>query len=114
MSAAARTAIATAASTVAGIKCSPYNRQLAKAGEALVRLASVNYPNKFGGEATWEVFVILPLDEKAAEQWLDTNLDALVAALSVEMVVQTVTPVSLRYDTGVERPGVAIQGHREY
>lgn len=114
MSAVARAAIAAAANTVAGINCSEYTRQLDKTGEACLRIDTVNYPNPFGGVATWEVFIALPQDVKAAEQWLDANVDALVAALNTEMVVQTVTPTSIRYDTGIERPGVAIQGFREY
>lgn len=114
MSAVARAAIAAAANTVAGVTCSEYTRQLEKTGDALVRLDAVNYPDKFGGVGTWEVFVILPQDIKAAEQWLDTNVEALKVALCAEMVVTTVTPTSIRYDTGIERPGVVIQGIREY
>lgn len=114
MSAVARAAIAAAANTVASVNCSAYTRQLEKTGDALVRLGQVDYPNKFGGVATWEVFVLLPQDIKAAEQWLDTNVDALRDALYTEMVVNSVTPTSIRYDTGVERPGLAITGIREY
>jgi hypothetical protein len=109
-----RQAIADAANTVDGINCSAYSRQLEKTGDALVRYSGqLRDENGFGFVVTWDVFVVLPADLKAAEQWLDSNLTTLLEALEEEMTVDSVTPAEITYDTGTARPGVAITGFRE-
>jgi hypothetical protein len=107
-----RQALATAASTVEGIHCTPYVRQTTKAGDAMVRLDRINYPNAFGGVVTWQVWVVLPQDVQSAEKYLDSKVPPLVTALAEEMVVASVTPGQLALDTDVVL-GVSIEGTRE-
>lgn len=107
-----RTAIATAASTVAGVSVSTHFKQTAKSGDGMVRLERINYPNPFGGVVTWQVLVILPQDLATAEKWLDEKLPLLVEAVGNELVVQSATPQQLALDTG-NVPCVVIEGFRE-
>jgi len=112
MSAAVRAAVAAAANTVEGVTCSPYYVQGTSPGTAMVRLDRITYPNRFGGVATWQVWVVLPQGRDAAEKWLDSKVPDLVAALTSEMTVQSVTPSQLQLD-GNNVPGVVIAGTRE-
>lgn len=112
MSAAIRQAIASAVNTVEGINCTPYFRQTTKTGDAMVRLDRKRRDDSgFGYIATWQVVVILPQDIATAEKYLDEKVDALVSALSEEVVVTTVTPQQLALDTGAV-PCVFIEGNR--
>lgn len=112
MSAAIRQALADAASTVEGVTVTPYFRQVTRPGHGMVRKDRVDYPGKFGGVTTWQVFVFLPHDQESAEVWLDDQAPQLVAALTPEMTVDTVMPQQLTLDTG-SVPVVLIQGIRE-
>lgn len=112
MSAQAREAIAAAASTVAGVHVTPYFRQVTKAGQGMVRRDRTDYPNRFGGVVSWQVFVFLPQDLSAAERWLDENGPALVEAVSGELTVRAMTPQQLALDAGAV-PVVVIEGTRE-
>lgn len=112
MSAAVRQALADAASTVEGVTVTPYFRQVTRPGHGMVRKDRVDYPSKFGGVVTWQVFVFLPSDQKAAEEWLDEQAPQLVAALTPEMNIDTVMPQQLALDSG-SVPVVLIQGIRE-
>lgn len=112
MSAAARTAIATAASAVEGVNCTPYYRQTTKPGDALVRLdRTFRDDTHFGFMAVWQVVVILPQDLATAEKWLDEHMDSIVEELSEVVVITTVTPQQLALDTGLV-PCVVIEGNR--
>jgi hypothetical protein len=111
MSAASRTAIAAAANSVSGIHCNPYFVQTTKAGDAMVRLQQITYPNVFGGVATWQVLVLLPQDIATAERYLEEKVPALVEALGTEMTVTTVQPQQLALETG-SVPCVVIEGTR--
>lgn len=112
MSAETRQALSEAASTVEGVSVSPYFRQVTKPGSGMVRRDSTDYPNTFGGVITWQVLVFLPQDMAAAEKFVDEKVPALVAALSPEMRVTTVTPQQLALDSGAV-PIVLISGQRE-
>lgn len=116
MSAEARTAIAAAASTVAGVNCKPYYRQSAKPGDACVRLASrAKAGNGFGYVDTWQVWLVLPQDLAAAEKWIDEHGPELEAALEQEFIggVATVTPADLQFGNGPGVNGVIYEGARE-
>lgn len=112
MSEAVRTALADAANTVEGINVAPYFKQSTKPGSGMVRKDLVDYPNTFGGVVTWQVLVFLPQDMATAEKFLDEKGPLLVAALSPEMRVTTVTPQQLALDQGAV-PIVLISGQRE-
>lgn len=116
MSAEARTAIAAAASTVTGVKCTPYYRQSLKPGDACVRLlVRTKAVNGFGFVDTWQVWLALPQDVATAEKWLDEHGAALLEALKPEFIggIQTVTPAELVLGTGASTNGVIYQGARE-
>lgn len=108
-----RELIADAASTVAGISCTPYFRQSTKTGDGMVRLDHNDYPDRFGGLSTWQVLVVLPQDIASAEKYLDSKIPDLVTALSEALVVRRVTPQELALDNGTRLPVVVIEGIRE-
>lgn len=107
-----RAAIATAASTAAGVKCRPEFWQISRPGDGLVRMAYADRSaDGFGFIVTWQVNIALAQDLKAAEKWIDEHLDELVAAIGAELVVTRVEPVELLLDTG-RVPAVVIEGTR--
>lgn len=116
MSAESRTALAAAASTVTGVKCSPYYRQSLKPGDACVRLSvRTKAANGFGYVDTWQVWLALPQDVTAAEKWLDDRGAEVLAALNPEFLggVRTVTPAELILGSGHPTNGVIYEGARE-
>lgn len=108
-----REELATAASTVDGIKVNPYYLQTTKAGTGMVRLDRIDYPDVFGGLVTWHVLVVLPGDIAQAEKYLEDKGPALVAALSEHMAVRTVTPQQIQIEGAQIVPVVVIAGTRE-
>lgn len=114
MSAKVREAISAAANTVAGVNVTPYFRQVTRPGQGMVRRDRTEYPNKFGGVVTWQVFVLLPQDIAQAERWLDENGSVLRAAVAEELLEGTVSmaPQQLALDAGAV-PVVVIEGQRE-
>lgn len=112
MSAEVRNLLATAASTQDGINVRPYFLQSTKAGDGFVRRDATNYPNPFGGIVTWQVVVVLPQDMASAEKYIDTKTAALVEAVAEHMVVRSVTPVQMTFDTA-QIPCLVIEGNRE-
>jgi hypothetical protein len=113
MSLAVRTAIATSASGVEGIECSPYFVQTTAAGMAMVRLDRIEYPNPFGGVCHWNVVVLLPQDQAEAEKYLEEKVPLIRAAIEEHLVITQVQPQRLEI-TGVGiLPCVFINGHRE-
>lgn len=114
MSAAARTAIADAASSVEGINCKPYYRQSLKPGDAFVKLARrTPDPSGLGDVVVWQVWLALPQDLVTAEQWLDEHIDGLTSALRREMTVTSTTPAELVLGGGIAVNGVIVEGARE-
>ena len=113
MSAGVRQALATAANTVSGVKCSPYFVHGTAPGHAYVQLDHIEFPNPFGGVAHWQVFVVLPQDQAQAETWIDTNRAALVDALAPHLVVSRLAVQRLQLDGIGVLPVVVIAGHRE-
>lgn len=108
-----REAIATAASTAPGVTVTPYYRQITKAGEGMVRYDHTDYPNKFGGLVTWQVVVMLPQDQRAAEQWLDQNGTALRVAVEPQLSIRSLTAIQLNTPDAGSWPAVVIEGTRE-
>lgn len=71
-------------------------RQSLKPGDGCVRFAGMaQASNRFGWVTTWQVWVALPQDVAAAEEWLDANMAVLVAAFDTEVIVTAVTPAEL-------------------
>lgn len=112
MSAEVRNAISAAASSVSGVNCTPYFRQSTKTGDAMVRFDRMNRDDSgFGFMVVWQVVLMLPQDVAAAEKYLEEKTPALIAALSEELVITSVTPQQLALDTGYV-PCVFFEGNR--
>ncbi|NGN92648.1 hypothetical protein G5C66_07845 [Nocardioides sp. KC13] len=109
----AREDIAAAASTVTGLKVTPYYRQNLTAGNGFVRFGERTRPsNGFGWLDTWEIWIASPADIEAAEKWIEANQDALLAALDpAEMLVTSLTPSELVLGS-VNTPGIVVRGVR--
>lgn len=109
----ARADLAAAASTVTGIKVTPYYRQNLTTGNGFVRLAARNKPaNGFGWLDTWEIWIAGPSEIEAAEKWIEAKQDALLAALEAEMHINSLTPIDLSIGT-TTTPGIVVSGVRE-
>lgn len=109
---AAREAIAAAMNATGLVKVSPTYRQSVKAGDGLVRFSSLGpTSNRFGHMVTWQVWLALPQDVKAAETWLETHLTALVAAFEIECALLSVTPAELIFGANTVN-GVIFEGAR--
>lgn len=108
-----RTEIATAASTVDGINGHPYLVGDTQPGTLYPRLDRIEYPNRFGGVAFWNVVLVVPQDLAAAEKYLEDKLPDLRTALASVLAITSVAPVRLDVP-GVGLLSVAfINGHRE-
>lgn len=108
-----RQAIADAATGVEGITCHPYFVQSTSPGSAMVRLDRIAYPNPFGGVCHWNVVVMLPQDQAAAEAYIDTKVPLIRAAILPQLVVTEVQQQQLKIDGLGILPCVFINGHRE-
>ncbi|MBC7269899.1 MAG: hypothetical protein H5T76_14495 [Streptomyces sp.] len=112
MSAVDRAAIAAAASSVDGVNVTPYYRQSLRTGSGFVRMGPRNRPsNGFGWLDTWEVWIAAPADIEAAEKWIESKQDDLLAALDAEMLVSSLTPSDLTVGQ-TTTPGIVISGVR--
>jgi hypothetical protein len=111
---AARDDISNAASTVAGIACSPKYRQTTETGHAFVQLDHIEYPNRFGGIVFWRVYVMLPADRNEAEQFTEDKALPLYNALRPQMVVTAIRAQDTQFDLGGPAlPTLVIEGTRE-
>lgn len=86
-----------AAATLAGItNVSAYYRQSLRAGDGFVRWSRRTPDDSgFGWVHTYEVWLALPSQETAAEKWIETNLDQLLAAIGTVTVVTAAEPATL-------------------
>lgn len=112
MSAADRTALAQAASTVEGIDVSPNYRQATEPGYGMVRLDRIEFPNRLGPVRVWQIIIIAPQDMKAAETWMESKADALAEALSGELEMTSITPADVTLPGGGSMPVLVIEGRR--
>lgn len=111
----ARDELAAAASTISGINVTPRYRQSPKPGDGFVRLSQrARDDSGLGFIDTWQIWLAVSQDVVTTEQWLEDNLDDLLAALDGAMYVTTVTPTELVIGTGGPSiPGVIVEGARE-
>ena len=109
--------LAAAANAVDGVNVTPYFRATTQAGEGMVRLDNVAYPNRLGGVVTWQVVVMLPQDIGQAERFAEDRLPALVAAVQDELEVVSAAPRQLQIPVGDKKsitlPCLVIEGLRE-
>lgn len=112
MSDAVRQALAAAASTVEGVTGHPYYVQTTQPGSVLVRLNRTEYPNRFGGVAFWDLYVLGPQDQAAAETHFEALVPQIREALAAELAVTTVTYQRTDFGEGAI-PTAVISGHRE-
>lgn len=112
MSDAARQELAAAASTVTGITGHPKYVQTTRPGSVLVRRNRTEYPNRFGGVAFWDLYVVGPQDFGASETYFETVVPQLVEALAPVLAVTVVTYQLTDFGQG-SIPTAVISGHRE-
>ena len=110
---AVRDLLAAAASEVDGLTGHAYFASVTTAGNVLVRLERTEYPNKFGGVCHWNLVLILPQDQKTAEQFAEEKVPLLRAAAAPHLVITSVVPQQLKIDGLGVLPTVFINGHRE-
>lgn len=108
-----REELAAAASTVAGVECSPYYEVQTTPGQAYVQWMRTDYPNRLGGEDYWAVLVTLPTDAAAAQQWIEQHKAALVDALGEALVVTQALPQLVTETDNPSKKVLAVEGHRE-
>lgn len=110
----AREDIAAAVTGTGLVNVTPYYRQSLKPGDGFVRWAGATQDTRFASAqvSAFEVWVALPQDLKAAEQWIDANLPALMTALAGELVVTGATPNELVVGNGPGIPGIVLAGTR--
>jgi hypothetical protein len=82
-----REQMAAALSTVSGVKGYPYAPAARKVGDAWVRWNGDDRaaPGEF--TATWQIVVLLPLDEGAGQGWIDAHRWPLTDALEDDSLV---------------------------
>lgn len=91
--------IAEALSTVDGISGSEFRPSVLTAGVAWANIASHDRAEGFF-VATWNVWVVLPKDEKAASVWFDEHIEDLRAALHTVVYVERDEPALIPTDAG--------------
>ncbi|MEV4384390.1 hypothetical protein AB0J68_01475 [Micromonospora sp. NPDC049580] len=101
-----RTEIGIALSTVEGVRGYAYRPTVLAAGDGWPMLGPLERAGGLSFTATWRVFLVLPQDEQAASEWLDTHHEDLVDALEPTGFVDRIEPVELSTEAG---PLLAIQ-----
>lgn len=94
-----RQEIADALSTVDGVSGAEFRPSVLTAGVAWANIGSHDRAEGFFA-TTWNVFVILPQNEKAAAIWYDANIGALRNALHVAVYVDRDEPALIPTDAG--------------
>lgn len=104
--------LAAAATLVDG--CTGHGRyvQTTQPGSVLVRLNRTEYPNRFGGVAFWDLYLIGPQDQAAAEEFFEAKVPQLRAALEPVLAVTSVAYQRTDFGEGAI-PTAVISGHRE-
>jgi hypothetical protein len=107
--------LSAAADTVSGIACTPEYRQSTETGHAFVQLDHIDWPDRLGGIATWQIYVMLPADKTEAEKFISTITQLLYDALRPELVVRSITPQQTQFEPGGPAlPTLVVQGTREW
>jgi len=92
----ARDALAAAASSVDGVTCTSFYRQITRPGDACVRLGEITADQSgLSASRTWQIWVALSEDTQSAERWIETHHAALKAALDDEWRFSRATPSQL-------------------
>lgn len=113
MTAQIRADLAAAASTVEGLQGHAYFLQTTEPGNVLIRLERVEFPNPFGGVGHFNVVLILPQDQAAAEKYIEEHVPGLIEAVEPHIVVTSYVPQQLEIKGLGILPTVFINGHRE-
>lgn len=107
-----RTDLATAASSVADVTVTAYYRQSLRPGHGFVKWnGHTPSRNGFGYMASWQVWIAVPQDVKAAEQWVEAHLTPLLEALADELTITAAQPLEFLLDAQPVN-GLVITGAR--
>lgn len=109
-----REEIAGAVNVVDGVEVTPYYELVSAPGQGWVERLRTEYPNKFGGEDYWGVVVVLPVELKAAQLWVDEMQPRIVNALQGSaIIVSAVRPQFIPVPDNQSIRALVIEGHRE-
>lgn len=107
----ARDDIASAVTATTLVNVTPFYRQSLKPFDGFVKWSGRTIgSNGLGWMDTWQVWLALSQDVKAAEEWLETNLGTLVEALHTEVIVTSVAPAELIVGDGASVNGLILEG----
>lgn len=95
-----RTEIVTALNTVSGVKAYVNRPTALKPGDAWPLLPSLDLQDGLCWRPTWTVLVVLPQDEQAAAEWLDSHFEAIVTALRVPAFAESAEPIDFQTSGG--------------
>ena len=107
-----RAEIAVALTSVNGVKGYLYRPTTAKPGDAWPLLVSYDRADGFAFYVSWRVQIMLPADARAASDWIDQHVEALVTALQPVMYVDRLEPVGINAD-GSGQPFLEVSGRSE-
>jgi hypothetical protein len=85
---------ATALSTVDGVNGYAKRPKALKVGDAWPLLSSIDRAEGLVFEVTWRVMILLPQEEIAASDWIDSHAADLVVALNPVAIVDQLAPVT--------------------
>lgn len=108
-----RKLLAAAANSVDGLTGYEYFVQATTPGAVNIRYDRTEYPNRFGGVVHWNVVLVLPQDQAAAERYIEEHVPDLRDAVAEHMTVTSIVPQRLQIEGLGILPTVFINGHRE-
>ena len=95
-----RKAIATALSSVAGVKGYEYRPTTPRPGDAWPTLPTLELHSGLMWQAEWTVIVFLPQDERGASEWIDAHFEDVAAALRGPGLATTAQPALMATGAG--------------
>lgn len=87
-----RQPIADALSEVPGVTGYAYRPRAAGVGDAWMKWLGATRVSLGAYEVSWQVTVLVPLDESGQEEWIEQHFDDLIEALAPVLCVDTVEP----------------------
>jgi hypothetical protein len=104
-----RQEIATALSSVEGMKGYAYRPSIPREGDAWPLLGVLERDEDAGWfMVTWNVIVFLPQDERKASEWVDVRYADLVDALTPHGYVDRIEPVGISTSANASQFGLQI------
>ncbi len=102
---AARAAFADALTSVSGVKGYQWKPSAPKVGDGWPRWQGSEHLAPGAMQTTWQIVILLPVDERAQQEWIESRLEQLIDALTeaADAFVVGVEP-----GTATDRPALMI------